>query len=235
MYKREAKIGKRRTAMKRNPRFAIILSGCGRSDGSEIHETVTAMLAITDLGGSYDCYAPNIEQAVVINGLTSEKTTERRNVLVESARLARGAIKDISELKLSDYDGVLLPGGLGAVTNWCDFAQSGIECTVDTSINRVLEEAYKQKLVIGAMCIAPVVVARVLGKYGVTVTIGNDKTVAKAIEVTGAHQQDTKVEAACIDEKNRIVTTPAYMLASNISEVNQGARSMVEAMIRLSA
>ncbi len=215
------------------PRFAIILSGCGRSDGSEIHETVTAMLAITELGCSYDCYAPNIEQAVVINGLTSEKTAERRNVLVESARLARGDIKDIRELNIKDYEGLILPGGLGAVTNWCDFAQSGIECHVEDSISRVLEEAYKQKLVIGAMCIAPVIVAKVLGKHGITVTIGNDKTVAKSIEATGAQQKDTKVEEACVDEKNRIVTTPAYMLAQNISEVNQGARSMIKAMISL--
>lgn len=214
-------------------KFAIILSGCGRADGSEIHESVTAMLAISDLGGAYDCYAPNIEQVAVINGLTSEKTAEHRNVLVESARLARGDIKDIRELKLSDYDGILLPGGLGAVTNWCNFAQAGIECNVEKSISDVLEEAYKQKLVIGAMCIAPVVVAKVLGKYGVTVTIGNDKTVAKSIETAGAHQQDTKVEDACVDEKNRIVTTPAYMLAHNISEVNQGARSLVKAMMRL--
>lgn len=214
-------------------KFAIILSGCGRADGSEIHESVTAMLAISDLGGTYDCYAPNIEQAAVINGLTSEKTAEHRNVLVESARLARGDIKDIRELKLSDYDGILLPGGLGAVTNWCNFAQAGIECNVEKSISDVLEGAYKQKLVIGAMCIAPVVVAKVLGKYGVTVTIGNDKTVAKSIETAGAHQQDTKVEDACVDEKNRIVTTPAYMLAHNISEVNQGARSLVKAMMRL--
>lgn len=219
--------------MKKMPRFAIILSGCGRSDGSEIHETVTAMLAITELGCSYDCYAPNIEQSVVINGLTSEKTAERRNVLVESARLARGEIKDIRELKINDYEGLLLPGGLGAVTNWCDFAQTGIECHVEDSISRVLEEGYKQKLVIGAMCIAPVIVAKVLGKHGITVTIGNDKTVAKSIESTGAHQQDTKVEEACVDEKNRIVTTPAYMLARNISEVNQGARSMIKAMIAL--
>lgn len=214
-------------------KFAIILSGCGRADGSEIHESVTAMLAISDLGGMYDCYAPNIEQAAVINGLTSEKMAEHRNVLVESARLARGDIKDIRELKLSDYDGILLPGGLGAVTNWCNFAQTGIECNVEKSISDVLEEAYKQKLVIGAMCIAPVVVAKVLGKYGVTVTIGNDKMVAKSIEAAGAHQQDTKVEDACVDEKNRIVTTPAYMLAHNISEVNQGARSLVKAMMRL--
>lgn len=219
--------------MKKMPKFAIILSGCGRADGSEIHETVTAMLSISDLGGIYNCYAPNIEQAVVINGLTSEKTSERRNVLIESSRLARGDIKDIRELNINDYDGILLPGGLGAVTNWCNFAQAGIECEVENSIVRVLEAAYKQKKVIGAMCIAPVVVARVLGKYGVTVTIGKDKTVAKSIEATGAYQQDTKVEDACVDKKNRIVTTPAYMLANNISEVNKGARSLVKAMIEL--
>jgi len=219
--------------MKEMPKFAVVLSGCGRADGSEIHEAVTALLAIDEHGCTYECFAPDMEQSAVINHLTSEKTEERRNVLAESARIARGDIKPLSELRVEDYDCLLFPGGLGAVTNWCDFAKNGINCNVESSVSRVLEEAYRQKKVIGAMCIAPVTIARVLGKYGITITIGKDKTVAEAIEKTGAKHQNTKVEDACVDEEHRIVTTPAYMLAKSIKEVAKGAESMVDAMIKL--
>ena len=220
--------------MEKMPSFAVILSGCGRADGSEIHEAVTALLAIDKAGCTYQCYAPDIEQSAVINNLTGEKTEERRNVLVESARIARGDIKPLSELNPKEYDCVLFPGGLGAITNWCDFAKSGVNCTVDSLINRVLEEAYKENVVIGAMCIAPVLIAKVLGKHGITVTIGKDKTVAEAIAKTGAKHQNTKVTEACVDEKNHVVTTPAYMLAQSIKEVSLGAEAMVKEMIRLS-
>lgn len=219
--------------MKKVPRFAVVLSGCGRADGSEIHEAVTALLAIDCAGCAYRCFAPDIEQAAVINNLTSEKMEERRNVLVESARIARGDIKPLNELNVGDFDCIVFPGGLGAVTNWCDFADKGINCTVESSVSRVLEDAYKNKLVIGAMCIAPVTVSKVLGKYGITVTIGNDKTVAKTIELTGARHQDTPVTEACIDAKHRVVTTPAYMLAKSVREVCEGADAMVKAMVAL--
>ena len=219
--------------MKEMPRFAVILSGCGRADGSEIHEAVTALLAIDKAGCTYQCYAPDIEQAAVINNLTSEKVEERRNVLVESARIARGNIKPLHELNVINYDCILFPGGLGAVTNWCDFAKNGINCTVESSVSRVLEAAFKQNLVIGAMCIAPVLIAKVLGKYGVKVTIGNDRTIAEAIIKTGAKHENTKVTEACVDEENFIVTTPAYMLANTISEVATGAEALVKEMIKL--
>ena len=142
--------------MKKMPRFAVVLSGCGRADGSEIHEAVTALLAIDCAGCAYRCFAPDIEQAAVINNLTSEKMEERRNVLVESARIARGDIKPLNELNVGDFDCIVFPGGLGAVTNWCDFADKGINCTVESSVSRVLEDAYKNKLVID-QTVAPVI------------------------------------------------------------------------------
>ena len=219
--------------MEKMPRFAVVLSGCGRADGSEIHEAVSALLAIDEKGCTYHCYAPDMEQAAVINNLTSEKTEERRNVLVESARIARGNIKPLAELNVADYDCIVFPGGLGAITNWCDFAVAGVNCTVESSVARVLEQAYQAHKVIGAMCIAPVTISKVLGKYGITVTIGNDKTVADVIAKTGAKHQNTKAEEACVDEKNRIVTTPAYMLAQSVKEVYAGAQAMVDAMVRL--
>lgn len=217
------------------PRFAVVLSGCGRADGSEIHESVSAMLAIDKAGCTYQCFAPNIEQAAVINNLTSEVMRERRNVLVESARIARGNIKPLNELNLKEFECIVFPGGLGAITNWCDFAKSGISCTVESSINQVLNEAYKEGLVIGAMCIAPVVVAKVLGKHGITVTIGNDKTTAEVIEKTGAVHKSTSAVKTCVDEENMIVTTPAYMLASSIKEVFEGAENLIKEMIKLTA
>lgn len=219
--------------MKKMPRFAVVLSGCGRADGSEIHESVSALLAIDRAGCTYQCFAPNIEQASVINNLTSEPMDEHRNVLIESARIARGDIKDIQELNVSDFDCIVFPGGLGAITNWCDFAKKGVSCRVETSITRVLEEAYLKGLIIGAMCIAPVIVAKVLGKYGITVTIGNDKTVAQKIEETGAKHKNTAVTDACVDVENMVVTTPAYMLAKSIKDVYKGAENMIDAMIKL--
>ena len=219
--------------MKKMPRFAVVLSGCGRADGSEIHESVSALLAIDRSGCTYQCFAPDIKQAAVINNLTSEKMNETRNVLVEAARIARGEIKDLREFKAADFECVIFPGGLGAITNWCDFAQKGVACTVETTINHVLNEAYDNGLVIGAMCIAPVIVAKVLGKHGITVTIGTDKTVAGKIEQTGAKHQNTNVSDACVDEENRIVTTPAYMLATSVKEVFAGAEAMVKEMLRL--
>lgn len=219
--------------MKKMPRFAVVLSGCGRADGSEIHESVSALLAIDSAGCTYQCFAPDIEQAAVINNLTSEKTDEHRNVLVESARIARGDIKDLRTFNAENFECIVFPGGLGAITNWCDFAEKGVSCTVENSINHVLNESFDKGLVIGAMCIAPVIVAKVLGKHGITVTIGNDKTVAEKIEQTGAKHQNTATTDVCVDEENLIVTTPAYMLATSVKDVFDGAEAMVREMIRL--
>lgn len=219
--------------MKKMPRFAVILSGCGRLDGSEIHETVTALLAIDGHGCTYQCFAPNVNQSNVMNNLTSQKTDETRNVLVESARIARGDIKPLSEFNVKEFDCLLLPGGLGAITNWCDFNTKGLDCNIEDSISNTLNTAYKEHLVIGAMCIAPVVLALVLGKHNIKLTIGNDEKVAQNIEKTGAIHINTDVNDACVDDKNLIVTTPAYMLAKSIKEVFNGANSMVAQMIKL--
>lgn len=219
--------------MKKMPRFAVILSGCGRADGSEIHESVCALLAIDEAGCTYQCFAPDIEQAAVINHFNSTKTDEHRNVLVESARIARGDIKDLNALNLDDFDCIVFPGGLGAISNWCDFAEKGISCTVNNTVSHVIETAYKHGVIIGAMCIAPVLIAKVLGKHGIHITIGNDQAVAEKIEQFGAKHIKTSVTDACVDKDNLIVTTPAYMLAQSIKEVYLGAVSMVNEMIKL--
>ncbi len=219
--------------MKKNPKFAIVLSGCGRADGSEIHEATCAMLAIDCLGSTYQCFAPNIEQAAVVNHLSGKKTDEKRNVLIESARLARGNILDLKDYNPKDYDAIVFPGGLGAVINWCDFSVSGVSCDVDASVRKAILESHKNGVVIGAMCIAPVVIAKVLGSQGVHVTIGSDKGVATSIERTGAVHENKEVTDVCVDELRKVVTTPAYMLASSIKEVCEGADNMIKAMMKL--
>lgn len=219
--------------MKKNPKFAIILSGSGRADGSEIHETVCAMLAIDCANCTYQCFAPNIEQAAVINHISGQRMDETRNVLIESARIARGNIRDIKEFNPEDFDAVVFPGGIGAVINWCDFSNSGISCDVDFSIRKAILNSYKAKIVIGAMCIAPVVIAKVLGNEGIHVTIGHDQNVINSILKTGAVHENKDVFEVCIDREHKIVTTPAYMLAQSIKEVCEGADNMIKAMISL--
>lgn len=219
--------------MKKNPRFAVVLSGCGRADGSEIHEATCALLAIDCANCTYQCFAPDIAQAAVVNHLSGKTTAESRHVLIESARIARGNIKPLKEFRTENYDGIIFPGGLGAVINWCDFSLSGVRCSVDTSVRKTIWDSYKKGLVIGAMCIAPVVIAKVLGDEGVVVTIGNDEGVATSIRQTGAVHQNCAATDVCIDEIHRVVTTPAYMLASSIKEVCEGADNMVKAMLQM--
>ena len=220
------------------PKFAIVLSGCGVFDGSEIHEAVCAMLAADEAGCSYQCFAPNTWQARVMDHFTGEATAvagdaDNRNVLAESARIARGNIRDLSGFDPRDYDAVIFPGGFGAALNWSDFAVKGPACGVNHEIERALTASYEQGLVIGAMCIAPVVLAKVLGKHKIRVTIGNDKDIALGIEKMGAVHENKSASEVCVDEEHRIVTVPAYMLGKRISEISAGAHNLVSAMLEL--
>ena len=219
--------------MKKNPHFAVVLSGSGRADGSEIHESVCAMLAIDCENLTYQCFAPDIEQAMVVNHLTGQKTDEKRNVLVESARIARGNIKPLTEYNPDDFDAIVFPGGIGAVINWCDFSVSGVSCQVENSIRKAIWDSYKKSVPIGAMCIAPVLIAKVLGSEGVKVTIGNDEQVIASITRTGAIHENKKAMEVCVDQIHKVVTTPAYMLASSIKEVCEGADNMIKALLKM--
>lgn len=219
--------------MEKNPHFAVILSGCGRADGSEIHEAVFALLCIENMGCTYQCFAPNIKQAAVINHLNNETMPEQRNVLIEAARIARGNILDIKEFKPEQFDGIIFPGGLGAITNWCDFASKGTECTVNTSIRSVIRQCYDHKIVIGAMCIAPVLIALVLADKKIHFTLGAGGATAEKLEQLGAIHEEVGVTDVCIDRQNRICSTPAYMLATNMLDVCQGAQNMIGAMCQL--
>lgn len=220
------------------PRFAIVLSGCGVFDGSEIHEAVCTMLAVEQSGCTYQCFAPNTWQARTIDHFTGHAVAiagdeDNRNVLAESARIARGNVKDLKEFKAADYDAIIFPGGFGAALNWSDFAVKGAECDINVEIRRAIEESYKEGIVIGAMCIAPVVVARVLGRRGITITVGNDKKVAAGIAAMGAVHQNCAATEVCVDSENKIVTTPCYMLAASLREICDGTHNLVDEMLEL--
>lgn len=219
--------------MNNKKKFAIVLSGCGRADGSEIHEAVSLLLAIDQQGGEYEFFAPNISQTQVMNHITGKKMDEQRSVLIESARIARGNIKPLSEFSAGDFDAIVFPGGMGAVTNLCNCAVAGYNSEVNADVTWALNESYDKGLVIGAMCIAPLLIARVLGHYGIKITIGEAPSVVRQIESFGAEHIDKGATEVCVDQEHKIVTTPAYMLANSPKEVYQGAYKMVEEIIKL--
>ncbi|MDD2387196.1 MAG: isoprenoid biosynthesis glyoxalase ElbB [Bacteroidales bacterium] len=211
-------------------KIALILSGCGVYDGSEIHETTMAMLALSKNEIEYECFAPNKEQYHVINHLNGDVTDEKRNILVESARIARGEIKDTKELHVSDFSGLLLPGGFGAAKNLSDYAFKAENFTVDEEIATIIKAFHTAKKPIAALCIAPVLIAKVLGAR---VTIGNDTATVNVIKSVGATHVNKEYHEVSVDEKNLIVTNPCYMLATNIYQVSLGAEAAVAAMLGL--
>lgn len=219
-------------------KMAVVLSGCGRMDGSEIHEATLALLAIDMEGFEYQCFAPDIPQAKTLNHITGDIISiagdkHDRNVMIESARIARGNIRDINEFNPKEFDAIVFPGGVGAVMNWCNYSTKGVNCTVDKSVKEAIDKAYDNGLVIAAMCIAPVLIAKVLGVENISITIGNDEETAADIRKMGAKHIETEASGVCIDETHKIVTTPAYMLCKSIKEVHEGAKNFVKAIIDL--
>ena len=209
-------------------KFAVILSGSGVYDGSEIHEATLTMLAIMKNGATYKIFAPNIDQHHVINHLTGEEMNESRNVLVESARIARGDIKDLKEYDPKDFDALILPGGFGAAKNLCDFAFKGSECSVNPDVEKAVRNTASIGRPIGALCIAPVILSKILGD--VELTIGQDAGTAEAVEKMGSQHRQTTHGEVIVDTKNNIFTTPCYMLDANILQIYEGATNIVKAI-----
>ncbi len=214
-------------------KVGVILSGCGASDGSEIHEAVLTLLEISRAGAEPVIAAPDAPQRDVIDHRARAPLGETRNVLVESARIARGKIRDIRELRAAEIDALVLPGGYGAAKNLSDFAIAGAECAVHPEVERLLLEMHAAKKPIGAICIAPVILARVFGRAGtrIRVTIGDDaETAAKIIAMGAAHEQ-RRVDETLVDSEHRIVTTPAYMLGPTIADVSRGIAKLVQDLL----
>lgn len=211
-------------------KFAIILAGCGVYDGAEIHEAVMTMYAVMKNGAEYQVFAPDIAQYHVVNHLTGALMPETRNVLVESARIARGKIKPLTKLNMREYDALIFPGGFGVAKNLCSFAFKGENCEVHPQVTEVVREAVSLRKPIGALCISPVILARVLGD--VELTIGDDASTVEAVKKMGAKHKITTHGQVVIDGKYKVFTTPCYMLDANILQIAEGADNIVKAMLK---
>ncbi|MFT7222519.1 MAG: enhancing lycopene biosynthesis protein 2 [Cellvibrionaceae bacterium] len=208
---------------------AVILAGCGVYDGSEINEVVLSLLSLEEQGLNYQCFAPDIDQHHVINHLTGAEMPETRNVLAESARIVRGNIKPLSECNTEHYDALLVPGGFGVAKNLSDFALSEAAPTIHPEVLDVCQRFKNSKKPAGYLCIAP---AALLAKIydGVTCTIGSNANTAARITALGAHHQNSQVDEVVIDQKNKVVSTAAYMSANNLVEAKSGIKKLVEAL-----
>jgi enhancing lycopene biosynthesis protein 2 len=216
-----------------NKKIGVLLCGCGVFDGSEIHEAVLTLLAIDDAGAQICCMAPNMEQRQVINHITQTESDQKRNVLEESARIARGDITDLKDVKADDLDALILPGGFGAVKNLSDFAFKGPDAEVHPEVARILKEMVAAGKPIGAICIAPATLTKALATFAPEVTIGNDPGTAAAIQTMGGRHVACGVDEIHVDEANRIVSTPAYMLGPGIKEVAVGIQRLVVKVIAM--
>jgi enhancing lycopene biosynthesis protein 2 len=210
-------------------KFAVILSGSGVYDGSEIHEATLSLYAIMKHGASYEIFAPDIKQHHVINHITGTEMKEERNVLIESARIARGQIKPMSAFKQAEFDALLMPGGFGAAKNLSDFAFKGAEAGVHFEVKNAIQEMNRAGKPIGALCIAPALIALTLDD--VDLTIGNDKDTAEALEKLTAHHIETTHGEVVHDKEANVFTTPCYMLDANIMEIAAGAENIVKAIL----
>ncbi len=212
-------------------KFAVILSGCGVFDGAEIHESSLTLLALAKYGIEYDIYAPDIEQVHVVNHITGEEMAQKRNVLIESARIARGNIANLDSLNTKAYDGIVFPGGFGVAKNLCSYAFDGIDMKVLPKIEEIVNEAYKEKIPIGGICISPMMLAKILGKG--RMTIGNCMATGKQLEDLEVDFTPLDSVDVCIDEEHKLVTVPAYMNDVSILDVFTGIEKLVKAMISI--
>jgi enhancing lycopene biosynthesis protein 2 len=216
-------------------KFGVVLSGCGVYDGSEIHEAVCVLLALDQAGAQYQCMAPNAPQLHVVNHVEKKPSGESRNILIESARIARGNILALDKVNIDEYDGLVFPGGFGAAKNLCTFAIDGTACQVNPDVARLINAAYQAQKPMAFVCIAPVIAAKVLGNENIPagLTIGDDDQTAEAINDMGGKHFICPVNDALVDTEHRIISTPAYMKAQSIGEVFAGMQRMVAELLKL--
>ncbi len=212
-------------------KIAVVLAGNGVYDGAEIHEATLTLLAIARNGAKYQCFAPDVEQAHVINHLTGEEMPEKRNVLVEAASIARGDITPLSEYSAKDYDAVVFPGGFGAAKNLSTYAFDGADLNVIKEFETAVLDTVAEIKPIGALCISPVIIAKVL--ENVKVTVGQDESTVEAIQKLGATHQVTDHGQIVVDEKYKVVTTPCYMLDATIDQIADGAEKAVKKVLEM--
>lgn len=214
-------------------KVGIVLSGCGVNDGSEIHEAVLSLLAVARNGRAEAvCFAPDKSQSDVVNHLTGETMAESRNVLIEAARIARGAIQPLSQATAETLDALIVPGGFGAAKNLSNFASQGAACTVDSDLKRLAQAMHAAGKPLGFICIAPAMLPKIFD-FPLRLTIGTDIDTAELLEEMGAEHVPCPVDDIVVDEDNKVVTTPAYMLAQNIAEAAAGIDKLVTRVLVL--
>jgi enhancing lycopene biosynthesis protein 2 len=213
-------------------KVGIVLSGCGVNDGSEIHEAVLSLLAIARNGAEAVCFAPDKSQSDVVNHLTGESMAESRNVLIEAARIARGTIQPLALASADTLDALIVPGGFGAAKNLSNFASQGAECTVDPDLKRLALAMHAAGKPLGFICIAPAMLPKIFD-FPLRLTIGTDIDTAELLEEMGAEHVPCPVDDIVVDEDNKVVTTPAYMLAQNIAEAATGIDKLVARVLVL--
>ncbi len=211
-------------------KIAVILSGCGHQDGAEIHEATFTMWAIHKHGAEYQCFAPDIMQHHVLNHLNGQEMDEQRNVLVEAARVTRGQVEDLAGFDATAVDALVIPGGVGVAKNLCTYAFDGPQCTVNKDVEQAVRDIHQAGKPIGALCIAPVLLAKVLGD--ITLTIGQDEATATNVQEMGAAHTPTGVGEIVVDQQNKIVSTPCYMLESRVDQIAEGADELILAVLR---
>ena len=213
-------------------KIGIVLSGCGVNDGSEIHEAVITMLELDKAGADMLLMAPNIDQLHVINHATGEEMNDSRNVLVESARISRGDIEDIAVVTSENVDALIFPGGFGVAKNLSDYAMAGVECSVNPDVLRLSREVHNEGKPIGAICIAPAIMAMILsGKT--ELTVGFDEQTASDIDAMGAKHVLCPVDEIVVDKEKKVVSTPAYMEAKSIKEAALGIEKLVAEILNM--
>jgi enhancing lycopene biosynthesis protein 2 len=220
--------------MSKEKHVGVILSGSGFLDGAEIQEATLTLLFLDRRGAKVTAMAPNVDQMHVVDHAKGKPASgEHRNVLAEAARITRGAIADVKTVKASDLDALILPGGYGAAKNLCTFATEGVKLTVNPDVERLVHDMAAAGKPIGFICISPVIAAKVLGSRKVKLTIGNDPDTAAALNAMGAVHVDALVDQIVVDEKNKVVSTPAYMLGPSIAPVSAGIEKLVAAVLEM--
>ena len=210
--------------------IGVLLSGCGVYDGSEIHEATLTLYFLNRAGANVVCLAPDGAFSV-ISHVTKSPTGERRDIRTEAARLARGPVADAATIDPASLDGLILPGGIGAVANLCDYVIKGAKATVHPAVAGLIRAVHAAGKPIGAICIAPMVLALVLGAEHPALTIGSDAKTAGILEETGARHVVCRVGDICLDAKLNLVSTPAYMLGPGIADIALGIEKLVDTVL----
>ncbi|MBN2830481.1 MAG: isoprenoid biosynthesis glyoxalase ElbB [Candidatus Cloacimonetes bacterium] len=212
-------------------RVALLLAGCGNRDGSEIHESVYTILALSKAGAEIVYFAPDREQYHVLNYLTGKPMPEKRNILLESARISRGNIKPISQANLNDFDALIMPGGAGAGKNFCDFIIKGTDGTMMPDVKEFIMAVHKAGKPIGAICIIPAILMLMFKNTGLKITPGLDKEWLNTGKKMGVEVEMKSSSEITVDEKFRIVSTPAFMNDAPFNEVYQGIEKLVNKIL----